>query len=262
MDRVRDLVKYAGDTRITFAGGVTTAEEIAQLDRLGTDAQVGMALYTGKLGLAEAFAAPIVTDRPDGLWRTVVVDTHGRALGQCFSNAESLAHALEVGRGTYWSRRRGLWEKGKTSGATQELVAVDLDCDRDVLRMTVRQSGSGFCHEGTTSCWGELGGLPGLAETIAARKVNAPEGSYTRRLFDDPALLAAKLREEATELAEATTPEDIAWEVADVLYFAMVAMARGGVNLEDVEKILDARALAVSRRKGDAKPEATQEDAS
>ena len=41
MDRVRDLVKYAGDTRITFAGGVTTAEEIAQLDRLGTDAQVG-----------------------------------------------------------------------------------------------------------------------------------------------------------------------------------------------------------------------------
>jgi phosphoribosylformimino-5-aminoimidazole carboxamide ribonucleotide (ProFAR) isomerase len=57
MDRVRPLIEAAGPSRITFAGGVTTAEEVAELDRLGADAQVGMALYTGRLALADAFAA-------------------------------------------------------------------------------------------------------------------------------------------------------------------------------------------------------------
>ena len=66
---------------MTIAGGVTTAAEIAKLDDLGADAQLGMALYTGRLSLAEALTAPTRSDRPDGLWPTVVVDQHQRALG-------------------------------------------------------------------------------------------------------------------------------------------------------------------------------------
>src|SRR5690606_20287809 len=104
MDRVAPLVRAAGDARITFAGGITTPDEIAELDRLGADAQVGMALYTGRLPLADAFAAPLRTDRPDGLIATVVTDVHGRALGLAWSSRESLAAALEEGRGVYWSR--------------------------------------------------------------------------------------------------------------------------------------------------------------
>jgi phosphoribosyl-ATP pyrophosphohydrolase/phosphoribosyl-AMP cyclohydrolase len=255
MDRVAPLVKLAGEARVTIAGGVTTAAEIADLDTLGADAQVGMALYTGRISLAEAFAAPIRSDRPDGLWPTVVVDPYGRALGQCYSNLQSLTRALETGRGVYWSRSRGLWEKGATSGATQELLAVDLDCDRDTLRMTVRQEGAGFCHNGTTSCWGPLTGLPGLAQTLATRLHEAPAGSYTRRLLDDPELLRAKLLEEAAELSEAEGAEAVIGEVADVLYFALVAMVRAGVSLDQVEQHLDARALKVSRRPGNAKPQ-------
>jgi phosphoribosyl-ATP pyrophosphohydrolase/phosphoribosyl-AMP cyclohydrolase len=254
MDRVAPLVALAGDARVTIAGGVSTAQEIADLDALGADAQVGMALYTGRISLAEAFAAPLRSDRPDGLWSTVVVDPHGRALGQCYSNLQSLTRALETGRGVYWSRSRGLWEKGATSGAVQELLAVDLDCDRDTLRMTVRQTGAGFCHLGTSSCWGALGGLPALAHTLQARVHDAPAGSYTRRLLDDPALLRSKLLEEASELAAAEGAEEVTWEAADVLYFAMVAMARAGVRLEDVEQHLERRALRVSRREGHAKP--------
>jgi phosphoribosyl-ATP pyrophosphohydrolase/phosphoribosyl-AMP cyclohydrolase len=256
MDRVRPLVEAAGPARVTIAGGVTTAEEIAELDRLGADAQVGMALYTGRLGLAEAFAAPLVTDRPDGLWATVVVDERGRALGLCWSNAESLARALETGRGVYWSRRRGLWEKGRESGAMQELLRVDLDCDRDALRFTVRQHGPGFCHLGCATCWGPARGLDALAATLAARVAEAPSGSYTRRLLDDPALLRAKLVEEAGELGDATTPDHVAAEVADVVYFALVALARAGRSLSDVEAILDRRARTLTRRPGDAKPTA------
>ncbi len=253
MDRVAPLVEAAGEAKLTIAGGVTTAEEIAALDRLGVDAQVGMAIYTGKLDLGEAIAAPLQSDRQDGLWPTVVVDEHGRALGLCYSNLESLTAAVQERRGIYWSRKRGLWRKGESSGDTQELLAIALDCDRDTLRFTVRQAGQGFCHLATKSCWGPLQGLPTLAERLAERMTEAPEGSYTRRLFDDPALLANKLAEEATELSEATTEDDVRWETADLLYFALVAMTKAGVPLADVTRELDRRSRKLTRRPGDAK---------
>ncbi|MCB9664808.1 MAG: phosphoribosyl-ATP diphosphatase [Alphaproteobacteria bacterium] len=256
MDRVAPLIEEAGDARITFAGGITTIDEIAVLDRMGADAQVGMALYSGRLPLADAFGAPLRSDRPDELVPTVVTDLQGRALGLVYSSRESLRLALDEGRGVYWSRSRGeIWRKGETSGAVQRLVRAELDCDRDALRFVVDQAAPGFCHEGTWTCWGESHGLGALERTVAARRQDAPEGSYTRRLFDDPALLAAKLREEAQELAEAATPEHVAAEAADVLYFTLVRMAAAGVGLADVEAVLDARAHKVTRRPGDAKPQ-------
>jgi phosphoribosyl-AMP cyclohydrolase / phosphoribosyl-ATP pyrophosphohydrolase len=238
----------AGDAAVTIAGGITTAEEVAELDRLGCDAQVGMALYTGKLGLAEAYAAPLVSDRPDGLWPTVVVDQRGVALGLCHSDPASLRAALEQGRGVYHSRSRGLWVKGASSGATQELLRVDADCDRDCLRFTVRQQPPGFCHLSTRTCWGEDAGLGALARRLAERRKTAPPGSYTAKLLADPALLGAKLREEANELAEAEGRAEVTHEAADVLYFALAALARHDVDLAEVERALDRRALKVTRR--------------
>jgi len=255
LDRVEALVAAAGEARLTIAGGITTAEDIRALDALGADAQVGMALYTGRLGLAEAFAAPLRTDRDDGLWPTVVVDEYDRALGLCYSNLDSLEWALERGQGIYWSRRRGLWVKGESSGHTQQLLDIAFDCDRDTLRFRVKQKGPGFCHLKTLSCWGPLGGLPALAATLAERTETAPAGSYTRRLLEEPDLLAAKLCEEAGELAVAQGNDAVTWEAADVLYFALVAMARGGVELSAVERHLDRRARRVTRRRGDAKPD-------
>ena len=69
MEQVESLVAAAGSARVTVAGGVSTAAEIKSLDMLGADAQVGMALYSGRLDLAEAFTAPMSTDRADGLRR-------------------------------------------------------------------------------------------------------------------------------------------------------------------------------------------------
>ncbi len=257
LDRVADIVKAAGKSRVTIAGGITTAQEICELDSLGADAQVGMALYTGRIELADCIAAPLKTDRPDGLFATVVSDEQGQALGLAYSSLESLREAVRTRRGVYHSRSRGLWIKGETSGQKQDLLRVDLDCDRDALRFVVRQHGSGFCHEGTYSCWGPAHGLSELMQRLAERKKDAPAGSYTRRLLDDPALLQAKLIEEAGELATAQVDKDVCWEAADLLYFAMVAMTRAGVSLADVEKELDRRSLKVSRRPGNAKPQGT-----
>jgi len=244
------IVEAAGDTRVTIAGGITTAGEVAALDRIGADAQIGMAIYTGRLDIADAFAAPLVSDRPDGLWPTVVCDEHGTALGLVYSSADSLRAAVAERRGVYWSRSRSeLWRKGETSGAVQELVRVEADCDRDALRFTVRQRG-GFCHLETRSCWGQGAGPAELERRLIDLVAHAVPGSYTSRLAGDPGLLAAKLVEEARELAEAGSGDEVVWEAADVLYFTLVKLAASGTRLEDVARELDRRALQVRRRDG------------
>jgi phosphoribosyl-ATP pyrophosphohydrolase/phosphoribosyl-AMP cyclohydrolase len=258
MERVGPLVEAAGpQARITFAGGITTAEEVALLDRQGGDAQVGMALYTGRLALGDAISALLTSDRPDGLFPTLVCDEAGQSLGLAYSNAESVRTAIERQQGIYWSRKRGLWVKGASSGDTQELRRIEVDCDRDTLRFTVRQRGTGFCHLGTRDCFGApASGLTGLLSTLAARKQDAPAGSYTAKLLSDDTLLQAKLTEEAAELAHAIAGTDrtaVVHEAADVLYFTAVALTRAGVSLAEVERELDRRRTRVRRRPGLAK---------
>lgn len=252
LKRAAEAVAAAGDARVTIAGGVTTADEVAALDRLGADAQVGMALYSGELSLADAFAAPLVSDREDGLFPTVVVDEAGTALGLCWSSRESLRQAIEQRRGIYQSRKRGVWVKGATSGATQELLGVALDCDRDALRFTVRQSGSGFCHLESRTCWGQDGGIRRLMRRVEAIEPDAGSASNTSRLLANPDLLAAKLREEAAELADPDA--DVVAEAADVLYFTLARLRAAGASLADVDAELDRREARVTRRACAAKP--------
>ncbi len=251
--RVKELVDAAGGVDLTVAGGVTTPEDVAEIDRMGAHAQVGMALYTGKFDLASALGAMLSSDRPDGLWPTVVVDELGVALGLAYSNEASLRESLVTGKGTYHSRKRGLWRKGETSGADQIVRRVDLDCDRDTLRFVVEQRGPGFCHKETATCWGRHEGLAALEEVIVRRGGGGSTDSYTKRLFDDPGLLRKKLLEEAQELADAKSKGEIVHELADLLYFALVSGRQAGVGLADVARALDERALRVTRRGGDAK---------
>jgi len=254
---VAAAVGAAGEARLTAAGGITTATEIAELDRIGADAQVGMALYTGRLPLGDAVAAPLARPLEGSVWPTVVCDEWGHALGLVWSTRESLARAIAERRGIYWSRsRRALWEKGATSGNTQELVRVDLDCDRDALRFTVRQRGAGFCHLERPSCWQSGFNLADLARTITERAARPEPGSGTAKLLADPALLAAKLREEAEELGRASDRPEAVQETADVLYLALVTLVRSGGTLAEVVAELSRRRGAVTRRPMVAKSEA------
>jgi phosphoribosyl-ATP pyrophosphohydrolase/phosphoribosyl-AMP cyclohydrolase/histidinol dehydrogenase len=92
---------------------------------------------------ADVLLANAKSDRPDGLFTTLVTDERGIALGLVYSNEESVSESLKTGRGVYWSRKRGLWRKGETTGDVQELVNIAFDCDSDCLRFTVRQKGRG-----------------------------------------------------------------------------------------------------------------------
>lgn len=89
----------------------------------------------------------------DGLVPAVVQSVDGEVLMLAWMDDHALAHTLTTRQGTYFSRsRQEYWVKGKTSGNTQEVLGVQLDCDGDTLLVTVRQKG-GACHTGDRSCF-------------------------------------------------------------------------------------------------------------
>ncbi|TWU75305.1 trifunctional histidinol dehydrogenase [Metarhizium rileyi] len=205
-----------------------------------------------KLLVSKVIATYWKSDRQDGLIPTVVTDEAGVALGLAYTSEESLLEALKTQTGVYQSRKRGLWIKGATSGDTQELVRVALDCDNDTLKFVVKQTGR-FCHLQQFGCFGNLTGITALEKTLVSRKRSAPEGSYTARLFSDEKLLRAKIMEEAEELCDAKTPTDVAFEAADLIYFALTKAIGAGASLADIEANLDAKSMKVTRRPGNAK---------
>jgi phosphoribosyl-ATP pyrophosphohydrolase len=185
----------------------------------------------------------------------VVCDEGGAALGLAWSSPGSLRRAVADRRGVYWSRSRGeIWVKGATSGNVQVLLGVALDCDRDALRFNVRQEGTGFCHTGTRSCWGDDFDLGALERAIRGRMTAPVEGSGTSRLLADPQLLAAKLAEEARELADAGDRDAAVHEAADLIYFGLATLVAKGGRLSDVVAELERRSLRISRRPMAAKP--------
>jgi len=90
----------------------------------------------------------------NGLIPAIAQDAdNGDVLMMARMNAESLRRTLETGRATYWSRsRQSFWIKGETSGHTQEVVRISVDCDQDCLLMQIRQVGAA-CHENFRSCF-------------------------------------------------------------------------------------------------------------
>ena len=205
-----------------------------------------------RLPVSKVIASYWQSDRPDGLIPTVVCDEVGIALGLVYTSEESVRESLRTCTGVYQSRKRGLWYKGATSGDTQELVRMSLDCDADALKFVVRQKGR-FCHLDQLGCFGDPRGIAKLEQTLKSRKESAPEASYTSRLFNDEKLLRAKIMEEAEELCDAKSPEHVAFEAADLIYFALTKAVSAGVGLNDIWNSLDAKSLKVKRRKGDAK---------
>lgn len=235
LDKFVEVAKQANAIPVLPSTGLTT-------DKSATD----------KLLLSKVIASYWKSDRQDGLIPTVVTDEAGVALGLAYTSDESILEALKTQTGVYQSRKRGLWIKGATSGDTQELVRVALDCDNDTLKFIVKQKGR-FCHLQQFGCFGNLNGIPALEQTLLSRKQSAPEGSYTARLFSDEKLLRAKIMEEAEELCDAKTPQEAAFEAADLIYFALTKAISAGASLADIEANLDAKSLKVSRRPGNAK---------
>jgi phosphoribosyl-ATP pyrophosphohydrolase/phosphoribosyl-AMP cyclohydrolase len=188
-----------------------------------------------------------------GLVPCVVQDWRsGEVLTLAYMNAEALRRTRETGQMHFFSRsRQELWRKGATSGNTQTVKEIRVDCDGDALLALVEPAGPA-CHTGERTCFhhGELEPpaphevLPGLERTIAERSRTRPQGSYTASLLADPGRARAKVQEEAEEVARAAgneSDERLAEEAADVIYHLAVLLHGRGLSLADAERVLDGR---------------------
>ncbi len=213
-----------------------------------------------------------------GLMPVVVQDATTReVLTLAYMNAESLRRTLAEGETWFWSRSRAeLWHKGATSGHTQKVIGVRLDCDADALVVLVEPRGAA-CHTGARSCFHQevegagrgsvedSGGagspvtdfgavVKQLFEVIEERRREMPEGSYTTYLFKEGLnKILKKVGEESAETIIAAKDGDaaaLASEMSDLVYHLLVLLAERGLKLESLGEVLARRAS-----KGGAKDE-------
>lgn len=211
---------------------------------------------------ASALAGAVKWDA-DGLAPVILVDARTNdVLTLAYANKDALEKTIATHSTWLYSRSRAeLWNKGATSGNTQRVVAIAIDCDSDALLYRVIPNGPA-CHTGAPTCFSEVVPLPGaeatpngahfaeamlaLSSTIADRHTNPPEGSYTAKLFEGGIdRIAKKIGEEATEVVIAAKNEDrkeLVWETSDLLYHLLVLLAERRVTLDEIGDELARRA--------------------
>lgn len=191
-----------------------------------------------------------------GLIPAIVQDAGtGRVLTLAYMDKEALSRTLSGPDVWFYSRsRQELWHKGETSGNYLKVKCVNLDCDGDAVLVQVEPTGP-TCHEGTCSCFDNTssvenllnkahrtpgpGVLTELVEVIRNRRTHPRPESYTSELLDRGIERAAqKVIEEAGEtvIAALNAPENVAGEMADLLYHALVLLE--ATNL-DVDRVWD-----------------------
>jgi phosphoribosyl-ATP pyrophosphohydrolase/phosphoribosyl-AMP cyclohydrolase len=186
----------------------------------------------------------------DGLIPAVVQDARTRELlTVAYMNQEALRLTLERRETYFWSRsRQQLWHKGETSGNSQKVTKVSLDCDTDAVLVEVEPAGPA-CHTGAYSCFGVAPGLEGILRELYAvieeRKEKRPEGSYTTYLFNSGLdKILKKVGEESTETivaAKNADPQRLVSETSDLLYHLLVLLVERGITLEEILRELTAR---------------------
>ena len=179
----------------------------------------------------------------------------GSVLMVAYMNHESLTRTIESGQAWFYSRsRQELWHKGATSGHYLNIVEIRPDCDGDVILLRVNPDGPA-CHTGSETCFyqdfdtaewelepaaqDQFGAtLAELAMTVAQRRKDKPEGSYTASLFErGTERIAQKVIEEGGEAALAAmakAPDRVRAEAADLLYHLAILLEDAGVSLDDV----------------------------
>ncbi len=195
-----------------------------------------------------------------GLVPVIAQDTKsGAVLTLAYANLEAVKETLATGEAHYYSRsRQELWRKGATSGNTQNVVEVRLDCDEDALLYKVEPRGPA-CHTGEESCFfttlagegigvakengggADLGAMvEKLARTIAERHREMPEESYTAGLIRrGTPRVAQKVGEEAVEVVVAALRDErLAEEAADLVYHLLVLLEERGVATAEVARVL------------------------
>ena len=184
----------------------------------------------------------------------VIQDWHsGEVLTMAYMNELALQRTRATGELHLWSRSRDeLWRKGETSGNTQTVRALRLDCDGDTLLALVEPAGPA-CHTGERTCFhrGELEPPAAARDPAGARadararaRRSARPAPTRSSCSTTRARIGEKVMEEAEEVARAAREESderVDEEAADVIYHLLVLLHSRGRALADAERVLDAR---------------------
>jgi phosphoribosyl-ATP pyrophosphohydrolase/phosphoribosyl-AMP cyclohydrolase len=194
----------------------------------------------------------------DGLIPAIVQDARTReVLTVAYMNKEALQLTIEKTETHFWSRsRKQLWRKGETSGNSQKVIKVTLDCDNDAVLLEVEPRGPA-CHTGSYSCFGVEANFEGVLQelysVIEQRKEQRPEGSYTTYLFNSGLdKILKKVGEEATETIVAAKNADsnrLVSETGDLIYHLLVLLVERGVTLDEISRELKERRSAPKEAK-------------
>jgi phosphoribosylformimino-5-aminoimidazole carboxamide ribotide isomerase len=252
IETVKKLMKLTNN-KINVAGGISSLEEISEIEKIGANSVLGMALYTGRMSIRDAFMATL--DFSKELIPTIVQDTSGQVLMLAYSNKESLKNVFRTGKGWYYSRsKKNLWMKGETSKNFQKIIKIRKDCDGDALLFTVEQSGVA-CHSGTYSCFGDREfTLNALYEIIEGRKKKPVKGSYINKLFThrkgSENKILEKIGEELTELilaSKSNNRDELVYESADLIFHLLILLCEKGIPFKKVVEELRARRASSAR---------------
>lgn len=183
----------------------------------------------------------------DGLLSVILQDSETKqVLMNGFMNETALEKTKAEGVVWFYSRsKQRLWKKGETSGNTQEVVSMKLDCDGDALLIEVDPKGP-TCHTGTNSCFGDdYFNLQTLEKTVQKKMAQPEEGSYTKYLMEEGLdKILKKCGEEMTEVVIAAKNQDkkeLIDESSDLLYHFLVLLNQNDVTLKDIEENLEQR---------------------
>lgn len=184
-----------------------------------------------------------------GLVTVIAQDARsGAVLMQAFADRQALERTVASGELHLFSRTRGAWHKGATSGNVLRVRALTPDCDGDAVLATVDPAGPA-CHTGAVTCWGPpRSDAIGALDAVIAERMRATDATgagYTQKLLGDRNLRLKKVGEEAAELVTACADGDVARateEAADLIYHALVALRAVGGSLDGVRAVLAGRA--------------------
>ena len=188
----------------------------------------------------------------DGLVPVIVQDDATKTVLMLgFMNDAALQETKRSGKVTFFSRsKQRLWTKGESSGNFLLLKDIKADCDNDTLLVKAAPAGP-VCHTGADTCFnetndaGDLQFLARLEQTIADRKNNPSENSYTSKLFARGInKIAQKVGEEAVEIvieAKDDNKELFLGEAADLMYHYLVLLQAKNFTLNDVIGVLKER---------------------
>ncbi|SFV59201.1 Phosphoribosyl-AMP cyclohydrolase / Phosphoribosyl-ATP pyrophosphatase [hydrothermal vent metagenome] len=179
-----------------------------------------------------------------------------------YMNREAYELTLSTGYAHYFSRsKQRIWKKGESSGHTQKIVDILLDCDADTLILKIEQSGVA-CHTGRKSCFftsvvrdeiisnkvvdtdAIYSVVDTLYHTILERKGDDSKKSWTKKLLNDKELMLSKIKEEADEVCVAIdreSDEQVIYESADLLYHTLVGLGYRDISPDRVKQELSRR---------------------